>query len=237
MSSLTLPIDLLDGNKHNTLISIYMEKIYKLIDPLTNQVRYIGYTSKPLYKRLAGHVRDSIRHNKTHKHHWIRTLLDNGKIPIIKLVRRIPKRSEKTWQYWENYFISKYKKLGYELTNGTDGGEGVTMTPETRAKIGLKSSLHRHSKETRKKMRKAKLGKTGVLCPNSKGVIMYNGKEELTFGSAHEAAEYLKSKGLKASKKNIGQCLVGMRDRRDHSKRVFRNQVAGYKFRRPNNGE
>ena len=30
--------------------------IYGLIDPLTNRLRYVGITKKPLAKRLAGHI-------------------------------------------------------------------------------------------------------------------------------------------------------------------------------------
>lgn len=34
----------IDGDNNKTIISIYMEKIYRLIDPPTFEPRYIGYT-------------------------------------------------------------------------------------------------------------------------------------------------------------------------------------------------
>lgn len=43
-------------------------KIYKLIDPFTNEVRYVGKTEKTLKHRLSMHITTSIKNkNKTHK--------------------------------------------------------------------------------------------------------------------------------------------------------------------------
>lgn len=204
-----------------------MEKIYKLIDPITKEVRYIGYTQGKLQKRLMSHIRES-KLRKTYKHHWINSILDMGFIPIIKIIKCIPKSSKKTWQEWETHFIKKYRYKGFNLTNGTDGGEGVTMTPEIRNKISIKSKGKIPSKETRLKMSKAKLGKIGKDCPNSKGLIAYNEKGEIFFHSMQEAENYFRGLGLKASKKNIGQCLRG----KGYNGRSKRNKVAGYKFKR-----
>jgi len=203
-----------------------METIYRLIDPITGMTRYIGYTSKSLKKRLRGHVQESRKYNKTHKHKWIRKLLSRDLKPLIKGVKKVTMHN---WVEWEKHYIKGYKKFGFDLVNGTEGGEGVTMTPETRRKIGLKSKGRKHTVETIKKMSLAKLGRTGIDCPNSKGLIAYNEKEEIFFHSAHEAELYFKSKGLKASKKNINACLRGSKS---HGGKYTRHQVAGYKFKR-----
>lgn len=59
-----------------------MYKIYSLNDPLTNEIRYIGYTKGSLKKRLKEHIYDSNR-NKSHKCNWIRKLRSVGLNPVI----------------------------------------------------------------------------------------------------------------------------------------------------------
>lgn len=208
-----------------------METIYKLLDPITNEVRYIGYTNKTLKRRLSAHIRDSINNNKTHKHKWIRSLLKRDLKPIIKRVKKIPKG--KDWVEYEIKYIAKYSTLT-KLTNGTLGGDGLRATEITKAKLRKARIGFRHTEETKELMRKAKLGKTGKDCPNSKGLIAYNDQEEVFFYSKKEAADYLISKGLKASSKNIGQCL---NQKPYKNGKYIRKQVAGYKFRKPTENE
>ncbi len=156
-----------------------MEKLYKLIDPNTLQVRYIGKTEKQLVIRLMGHIREAGNGTKTHKCNWIRSLLKLGKIPHIRIIKRLTPQDD--WRKFETYYIAKYRKLGHHLTNGTDGGEGVTMTQETRNKISLKGG---------KPIR-------GINIKTS---------EIINFKSAREAA-----KVLKISSARISKCLRGHR--------------------------
>lgn len=207
-----------------------MDKIYCLVDPQTLEPRYIGYTAKPLKKRLQAHLRDSLNNNHTHKQHWIRSLLFKGYSPIIRGIKYLPKNTQPDWRYWEIHYISHYRDGGYNLVNSTLGGDGVTMTPEIRSKIGNAVRGIIPGRETREKMRKAKLGKLGILCPNSKSVIAYNDTQEFTFASAQEAERELRKMGYKVSSKNIGQCLTGQRYR---GGKYTRTQVSGFKFKRP----
>ena len=129
-----------------------MDKIYKLIDPNTLEIRYVGYTNRRrLSHRLSCHLSESKRLNKCHRHWWINSLRKKGQRPIIELIKFLPKRAKKSWQYWETYFIDKYKKLGYDLTNGTLGGDGQT---------GMK-----HSEKTKRRIRRSckNLGKGRVF--------------------------------------------------------------------------
>lgn len=216
----------LDGD-NNTLSPSIMEKIYKLIDPITLDVKYIGYTKNPIKKRLKNHIRDSINNNRSYKQKWIRSLLKEGKLPIIKVVKYI--RKDEDWEYYEKYYISKYReKMGSKLTNGTEGGDGGKLTPSIIKKIADSRKGSKMSDESKELMRKAKIGKIGKDCPNSKGLIAYNDKEELFFWSAFEAQEYFRSKGLKANKKNISACLRGSLIKGKY----LRTKVAGYKFKK-----
>lgn len=206
-----------------------METIYGLVDPRDGLVKYIGYTGKPIRKRLRTHIRTSITYNKTHKQKWIRKLIKLGLEPTIKTLKVVKQGDCKEW---EKRYIKGYKDFGFKLVNGTEGGDGITMTKEIVAKIVKKRRAgdnYQVTAETRNKMSLAKLGRTGKLCPNSKGLIAYNEKEEIFFHSAQEAEDYFKSKGLRASKKNISACLRGYKS---HGGRYLRKQVAGFKFKR-----
>lgn len=197
---------------HNLII---MEKIYQLIDPITLEPRYVGYTYKPLGKRLGEHIRDSVRRGKTTKQRWIKSLLDLGQFPQIKAIKYLPKKRDKSWQYWETYFISLYRELGYNLTNSTDGGEGVPSPMPTLTKQKIGDSLR---------------GKTGSSSRAAKPLIVYNDTEELFFYGAQEAIRYFAGRGIKMTFQNISQCLTGQLINGGRQKRTG---VAGYKFKRP----
>lgn len=87
--------------------------IYRLICPILNQVRYIGITSQPLERRLAGHMRKES--GTEQKYAWIDTLRSHGLTPLIEAIATAPnelqaKQAEQTW-------IDHYIQLGCPLTN------------------------------------------------------------------------------------------------------------------------
>ena len=124
-------------------LSIYKQKImtevfiYSLEDPETKEIRYIGKTVQKLEKRLTAHIYES-KHRKNHKCNWINKLNKNGNNPTIKLIDIV---SEDDWEFWEMYWIERFKSWGFNLVNHTPGGEG-----------------YRHSKETKEKIRQANSG-------------------------------------------------------------------------------
>lgn len=147
-------------------------KIYKLIDPRDNLVKYIGKTVNSLNFRFYHHLRSTER---TKKGSWIKSLLKLKKLPIIELIEEC---SEDMWEERERYWISFYKETGY-LKNMTDGGIGnkeglmkkeVLLTksqsmigheckPITRERIRNKILGIKRSKETKNKIRLANIGK------------------------------------------------------------------------------
>lgn len=122
--------------------------IYKLIDPDTKQVRYIGYTSQELHLRVVTHLM-CIRTHKKRKNHsnritWLTNLLKQGKIPIIKAIRIV---KEEEWEKWEIYYIKKYRGLNHPLLNISSGGKGGRHGGRRKSKI-------RPTKEEIKALRK-----------------------------------------------------------------------------------
>ena len=132
-----------------------MEKkytIYKLIDPITNDIRYIGLTFNTLKQRLKSHLSDP---GGTHKGNWIRKIKRNNLRPIIDAIEdNIPTlemASEK-----EIFYIKKFTDEGHRLTNSSTGGHNTTMSLETRIKMSESAKNRKikftHSEETKKKM-------------------------------------------------------------------------------------
>lgn len=103
--------------------------IYALCEPGTRTVRYIGKTRSP-QQRLKEHLRIS-SHLKTHLGNWLRSLA--GEVPNLVTLREVPE-SEGTAAEIKYIRIAR-ESLGMDLVNSTDGGDGVTMTPEIREKL------------------------------------------------------------------------------------------------------
>ncbi len=111
--------------------------IYVLIDPLTEEVRYVGWTTKPLYTRLRWHLNCKGGVQRTR---WIESLVERGLRPRIQVVQPVV---QGMWGIAERYWIAYFRSIGCPLTNGTLGGEGSAghhVGTQTRAKIG---SYHR----------------------------------------------------------------------------------------------
>ena len=122
--------------------------IYILIDPISNQVRYVGKTNN-VSQRYKAHLNRARKH-QTHKKNWIDKLKKEGLKPIIEIIDEVPINN---WQYWETYWISQFRTWGFDLINYTNGGDGCTFANQTSFKKGHKSWLGKnHSEETKKKI-------------------------------------------------------------------------------------
>ena len=119
-----------------------MTKIYVLIDPRTEEIRYVGKTSAKLSRRLSQHTRA-----RAHNRHdaWVTCLRERDLRPHIELVQEVP---DDFWQEAERYWIAYYRSIGCNLVNGTDGGEGapkgIKLTPEHCAKISASGRGRKH---------------------------------------------------------------------------------------------
>jgi group I intron endonuclease len=128
---------------------IQTQYIYRLIDPRTKSVVYIGKT-KNLKKRFNDHKR--LRKNKyeTRLEIWKNDLIKSGGIPIMEVITEcdISHVDE-----LEKFYIRSYRESGFDILNSTDGGDGLqNPSEETRRKIGLKSKGRKHSEETIRKI-------------------------------------------------------------------------------------
>ena len=136
--------------------------IYTLCDPRDSIVRYIGYSKDPK-GRLRGHIQDT---NQCHRVHWIQKLISEGVRPTVEILEEcLPGEDFKAK---EIEWIAAYKAIGFDLVNGTDGGEGMlgaktflgrNHTPEAIAKNRAAHLGRKASPETRAKQSAAGVGK------------------------------------------------------------------------------
>lgn len=111
--------------------------IYALCDPSTGECRYVGKTID-LEDRFRKHLRDK---HLSHKQCWIVGLKKTGRIPVLTVLQTVKGDGCAEEIRWIQY----YRERGADLTNLTDGGEGVAG--------------YKLTKKDRLNMRMAHLGK------------------------------------------------------------------------------
>jgi hypothetical protein len=94
--------------------------IYTLSDPNSGLVRYIG-KAKDVKKRLSNHLSNNHLSTSTKKNNWIISLLRNQQLPIIEVVDEV---TSEEIDFYEIFYISLFKSWGFDLLNGTNGGDG-----------------------------------------------------------------------------------------------------------------
>ena len=133
-----------------------MISIYGLIDPRSNEVRYIGKSANPT-ERLATHVREARQGHVLHSRRWIDGLLKSGMRPDLWVIDRASTHSDAN--ELERFWIASFRLMGANLTNRTDGGDGQSPgyrpSAEVVEKIASKRRGSKASPETRERMRTA----------------------------------------------------------------------------------
>lgn len=116
--------------------------IYGLLDPITNQIRYVG-KSKNIKARMKDHLFDK-RPKNAHKVNWVSKLQNMNLNPECII---LDVTSEKDWIYCEIWWIEYFKFLGCNLLNISKGGDDNSKSGINHAMYGKK-----HTNETRNKM-------------------------------------------------------------------------------------
>lgn len=155
--------------------------IYKLIDPETNEVRYIGLTFNTLKQRLKSHYSEK---SKSHKSNWVQKLRSKGLKPIIESIESNISSYDEVCNK-EIYYINKYKSEGHRLTNMASGGnKNKKMSDETRKKMSESA-----------KNRKFKL----VLSEETKKILSEKAKQRFKDNNEREKIR-IKNKKYEANK-------------------------------------
>ena len=170
--------------------------IYKLIDPNTNEIRYIGLTFNDLKQRLRSHCGDK---SKTHKSNWIQSLRNRGFSPIIESIEENISTFDEACEreiYYIDYFKSSIPEYGYNL-----------------AKVN-EFRRNTYNNEVKKKLSKYNLQKNSNF--NSFHLQNISSNEIKTFDNLVDAANYLIDNGFATGnprnvRMTISNCLRGVR--------------------------
>jgi hypothetical protein len=129
--------------------------IYSLLDPINNEVKYIGKTDC-IDRRYKQHLRSK---SKSKVRSWIINICNKSMFPKLEIID-IVKKNE--WAFWEQHYISLYKSWGFNLINSTIGGDnivGYKHTEQTKDLIRAKMKGRSVSDDFRKLMSIIKKGR------------------------------------------------------------------------------
>lgn len=133
--------------------------VYALTDPGTHEVRYVGYTSKTVRERLAGHLASSRSHGRNYDipiYRWIRALAARGERPGVIVLEA----GNGDWREREREHIARQRAAqGRRLLNVSAGGEGADVPPESRERARQKLRLRVFSSDHRARISQAKRGR------------------------------------------------------------------------------
>jgi hypothetical protein len=166
--------------------------IYILSD--SEGIRYVGKSNNP-EKRFKIHLKES-KKRRTQKEIWIHDLLKSGQMPKMEILETV---DESDWSFRESYWISQLKSWGFNILNGTAGGEGSN---------GFKGKSH--SEETKKILSKRAEGRVGIRLTGEK-----NGRSKITENTVIEIKRHLKEGKLSYQKianlfENVTKTTVAM---------------------------
>jgi hypothetical protein len=116
--------------------------VYTLSDPTTGAIRYVGKTSQNLAQRIREHRRCAKRGQRQHVYCWWRSLGRSGHEPVVEAVEEGCIDIDEAERFW----IAQLRALGFDLTNHTDGGEGLAgWRQSTEAKEKISRALQGNS--------------------------------------------------------------------------------------------
>lgn len=139
--------------------------IYALIDPRTDEIKYIGQTYKGLL-RLQRHTYLLETKEKTKKHFWIKELKKNNLLFNVIFLEYC--ETQQQLNESETFFIQYFRSIGCNLLNHYDGGDGHVRPKMTSEQLEIhkkRMKIVMNDPEVRKKMSKSHLGKS----PSNKG--------------------------------------------------------------------
>lgn len=170
--------------------------IYGLYSP-EGALRYIGKTNKVLRERLLEHIRPScVSREINYKNNWVKSLLSKGQEPVISVIQTLS--NEQDLASAEQYWIRFFREQGCNLTNGTDGGEGV--------------SGYRLTEKHKQAISKAQKDRIRTKEETELNIKHQPGRIEIVDGTGRKFASIADAASqLNIDKVNIGRVVAGKR--------------------------
>lgn len=131
-----------------------MTFIYALIDPFSNEIRYIGKASC-VSKRYNQHINFALRGECRYAvTRWVRELIDSGVKPDIFVLEET---NDNDWVESEKFWIKYCRDRGCDLVNSNEGGQAGAK-PGTGLGRKFTDEHRRRMSEARKKQSPPTLG-------------------------------------------------------------------------------
>lgn len=160
-------------------------KLYYLTSEIDDMLpKYVGYTSLTIEERLKHHIFDAKYEKcKSHKVNWIKKVIKNGFLPIIKEIKSVETIEDALLM--EMYYVSEYNKL-YKLTNSTSGGElSKSFTDDVKNKISNSLKEYYNVNETWNKGLRYKFSEERNLKRRLKMGNKISGENNHFYGRTH----------------------------------------------------
>lgn len=178
--------------------------IYTLNCPITGSPRYVGQTIRNPKQRMSGHLNCKKINKRTT---WIKSLLLNGLSPVMEIIDLV---NVSEINFWEKHYISLYNSWGFDLKNGTFGGEfGGRPTMEARQKM-------RQAKLGKKQSDDTKLKRSLAMIGNKNG-LGYKKTEEQKLRSKQNKKKF---KHTNESKLKMSQASKGVPKSEEHKQKL-----------------
>jgi DNA-binding NarL/FixJ family response regulator len=138
--------------------------VYGLYDPVSNNLRYIGQTTRGLEARLSSHQAPSNLKRNTHCARWLSKLRKADLRPTARILDASASSQEEL-DVLETQWIERERAGGARLVNMCVGGRGgpkrvgFKHSEETKAKIAAAQTGHTLSAHSRAKMSAKKRGR------------------------------------------------------------------------------
>ncbi len=134
--------------------------VYGLFDPITDELRYVGKTVNSIVARVTEHKSKANalikrKASGNHRDNWVASLLRRGLEPNFSVLACCT--SEEAALAAEIRMIALYTAAGFNLTNATSGGEGISgykHTKETKEWLSLWNTARLTGKPSPKKGKK-----------------------------------------------------------------------------------
>lgn len=99
--------------------------IYSLVCPLDGKVKYVGKANDPKSRfRKHKSLGDTNTGDNIAKNEWIKSLLDQGLLPILEILEEVEITE---WKEKEKFYVRQFREQGLELFNICGGGNGATF--------------------------------------------------------------------------------------------------------------
>lgn len=181
--------------------------IYCLFDPITQQPKYIGKSDNP-QKRFNEHLNEK---GKTKKINWIKSLQKKKLLPILEILDEV---SIDDWKTIESMYIFLFRGWGFDLVNGTFGGDGIYSGKLNHmyGKRGMENPNYgkKHTEESKEVMRKRQLGENNSFYgkKHTEEVLKKmsdasKGEKNNNYGGKYHTKKYLEKQSFSNSKKPI----------------------------------